>query len=292
MSRHKEIVLPAILLTVFAAVIVFFVRARSHPQPPTPPAKGQQQGQLVLKWESSPIVALTEPVSAVKAVIEGYPIDYCPQHFGDSNVPVDQLSTAQREDLYNAVVTLLQCYEKSSANSLISYMQGRSEQFAPAVMQAAKETYAKQQRITQDELKSISDKDLFAKVWQMEKCRSFWSAIIKADGFICVWRAKNVQRTRNQPIGKYVTEVFMNTTNYTHFFEPSSSLEEACKGPEGALISDVMVVIKHTKELKEDRSPYYIRFWYSEKDHLWHPFFLKHVSTHYGASGPKVELLF
>jgi uncharacterized protein YegJ (DUF2314 family) len=291
MSRRK-VVLGILVVAVIVALngYILWERFRSSHEPL--PGTQRQQVDLVLKWEAPPVVALNQPLSEVKGAIESYPVNSCSEKFGASYMPLDQLSADQREDLLNAIATLLQCYEKSTATSVISYMQGRNERLDPAILKLVKEERIRDRFITQNELDSISDQDFFAKVWDWNKCRSFWSSIVKKEGYICVWRCQDVGEARNAPLGQEVAETFRNTISYSHLFAPTASLENACKRPERALVADIMVVIQHTPELKSDRGPYYFRFWYSEEDKLWHPFALKRVSTHAGSPGPDTRLMF
>lgn len=290
MTRHR----PALWIAIVAVVVVNGAILWNRLQRPYEPIPIADKGEVaqILEWEPLPVVSLAQPLPEVEEALTSYRFDLCPEDLNGSKVALDQLAPSEKEDLFAAIATLLQCYLQSSPTALMTYMEGRKEKFNPQIMDLVKKEKIDNGLISREELTRLSDKDFFVKVWDWHKCHTYWDSVVERAGYVCVWRSRDAAETRQRPVGKPMKRIFRNITNYAHLFQPAATFEQACGQPEGALVAEAMVLIQHNDVLKKERSPYFLRFWFSDQDKMWHPLSLSHVQANSRRMGETTDLLF
>lgn len=250
------------------------------------------RNEKILEWESLPVVPLTEPAEELVNGLRGYPSKECPDVPAKLLVPFEALSADQNEDLFKTIADLLSCYSKSDGGELVKYMQTRKESLTPEFRQAAIESLIAAQQVDPAQVNELSDLEIIQNAWKNEKCHTGWKAIAHDAGHVCIWRCKGCDPKSMQTLGTSDNRIFHSQSVSTHLFEPKFTFDQAHKNPEGVLLADIKVLIEHDDKFKKERSPYFIRFWYSTDDLLWHPFHFVHVRVNETPQAQPVNIMF
>jgi len=280
MSRRTQllVVVALVLVAANAAIIWKKFFASSHPHV----AKEQQMVEQVLEWESLPATPLDSSMENLSGVIANFPDGRCSGEQSSSGVPVNQLSRQIKDDLFTAIGGLLQCFQRSTPEAVFSYMDSRGEQIDPEKANLVKKALVDEQYAEAATLDSMDNKDLFAAIWDWHRADPKWRAIVEGAGSVCVWRCRSPDRAGVATLGRANKKLFENETNYLHLFRPKQTFEDVCNS-RAVLVADVMIVVEHDDSRARDRSPYYIRFWYSPARDAWQPLQLKLVASEGGS---------
>ncbi len=280
MSRRTQVLIIFALALVAANAAIlsmkFFASSRPHV------AKEHQMVEQVLEWESLPATPLDSSMENLAEVIANFPDGPCSGEQSSSGVPLYQLSQQIKADLFIAVGGLLQCCQRSTPEAVFTYMETRGEQIDPKKASLLKDAIVEEQYTEAATLDSMDNKGLFALIWDWNRTDPKWSAVVEGTGSVCVWRCRSLDRADAATLGRANKKLFENETNYLHLFRPKQTFEDVCKS-RAVLVADVMVVIEHDDTRARDRSPYYIRFWYSPARSAWQPLQLKLVASEGGS---------
>lgn len=248
--------------------------------------------ETLSKWESLSVTPFTESTENLANALRKYASRECVDLPPKWLVPFDDLSPPQQDDLLKTAAELLNCYSKSDGGELVKYMQTRNENLVPKLKLAAIESLVTSQVVEQTEAENLSDLEIIQKAWTNEHCNTGWQAIAHDGGHLCIWRCKGCDPKSMQTLGTTDNRVFHAQAVSTHLFEPKFSFTQAHEDPEGVLLADIKVLIQHDDTFKKERSPYFIRFWFSTDDQLWHPFHLVHVRVTPPARSNPVNIMF
>lgn len=250
------------------------------------------RAEKLLEWEAAPVNSLTETTSMLAGALRDYNRNSCSDVQKSLQVSFDQLSPAQLDDLLITTAELLACYYKSDGAELVTYMQSRNERLSTQSRKAAIDSLISSQVVNPADIDAMTDLEIIDKAWKNEHCTTGWKAIAHDAGCLCLWRCKGCDSKSMQTLGASDTRIFQAQAVSNHLFEPEWTFNEAHKQPEGVLIADIKVLIQHDSNLKNERSPYFIRYWYSEADQLWHPFHFVHVRAGKTTTTSPVSILF
>ena len=282
-----------LIIAAIAAVISNAVVMWSHRRPvvrhiDAPTARVAK----LLEWESLPVNPLKDSQVQLVKSLQSYKNRECSNVPSERLASFDDLNSAQQGDLVSTVAELVSCYLKSDGAALVNYMQTRNEHLSPRFRELAVESLLTSQLIRSEDAGSLSDSEIVAKVWANEGCKTRWHGIAHDAGSICVWRCEGCDPKSMQTLGTSDNRLFHSQAVSTHLFEPEWSFENAHKQSSGVLMADVKLLIQHDTSAKSERSPYFVRFWYSEADQIWHPFHFIHIRVEKNAGSNSVSMMF
>jgi hypothetical protein len=281
-------------IAIIANIAAFFWRSStidgSASSSPLARQSDVAQGKLS-DWESLPLTGLGKDEIKVFTSSLGY--SACnDQPTGSTPLSQEELTPAQASDLEVAILGLISAYADGSPESLLVYSKDRGETISDHYRNTLRQSLAANTEIEADATERLSDIELLHQFWKAFKVSPHWSNLLPPSaGCVSLWRTGIAPYSpeSTEALGRQEAVPFANTTDYHHVFSPSSTaLEELVNGKD-IIIADVMFVVKHDEQMFDERSPYYIRFWYSVETESWHPLLMKHVPS---LSGKSPNLVF
>ena len=246
-------------------------------------AKQQQMIEQVLEWESLDSTSLDISEDELLVIVSGIPDGNCPSSESITESTINTLTSEAKRDLFLAITGLLQCYYRASPSALFQYMEDRGEKIDLEKAKSIREAIDADQHSSAEKLEAMTDETLLATFWEWNQCDPHWSSVVEEACSICIWRTNLPEQTDSITLGRLNKNLFENETNYSHLFRPDKNIADIAKS-QAILLADVLIVIEHDESRGLERSPYYIRFWYSPFRKAWQPLQLKLVTSAGGSA--------
>lgn len=231
---------------------------------------------LITDWEAATSVPLLSDhlLEKVRTISwDGYPL---------LNQPVGLLSksdlnNAQLEDLDFALAGFLRAYAESNPQSVIEYMRERGLEFD--VLKRAKYEAALKRKGVND-LESLSDEEIFARFWAVNRCRTGWYAFKSEPSARLVWNGHGfpinailslagIEGT-NTPVADLFKDLTGVMTLGRSFRPQEGSLEGELRQPQ-VLLCDVRLILEYDDKLSHAQAAYLLRFWFNHTASKWEP---------------------
>lgn len=240
-----------------------------------------KQAQRVADWALDESLSTSDPAGEWAQAVSDLPAGDCLILPPDaSRLSLSDLTEAQKADLNNAVVGLLDVYIKNSPELLFRYMSERGEASSPQQVKVLRQLVSEVRQTSEESLQSLGAEDLLIAYWRGANLDPHWSAVLSTSGCRELWtRSKPPDEALRQAIGNVDADVFQNLVRFTHNFQPVTSLDEVFVKHGTVLFADVKVVILLSPDLHKEPVPYFMRFWFDPDEGVWHPFQLARVDV-------------
>lgn len=191
--------------------------------------------------------------------------------------PMD-LSADQIEDLKQAIGGLVEAYKIGTGQSIVEYMRSRKQVLDPKIMSRKRRFYVESHPdVGSDVLPN--DETVFQEYWSHWEYGADWVGHLPEASCATVGRcpADRVHAlAANGSLGHGEKKLWRNAKTYPHHFVPEDGhlIEDEVESHGAAVFADVMIVILHGEKVYHQRSPYFVRYWYSSSNKKWQPLLL------------------
>jgi len=276
----------ATLLVVVNVAVWFVLRQPSDRRSDT---REILRDHLTSQWEDMPATSLDEVASELAQMF-----DSSDQLVESSNAVVygnavsfRTLVSAEKSDLIEAIGGAVSAIASGDPDTLVAYMADRG------LEPDARSLSERLEQIGGDAhpaARSGPSKQLAA-LWELLSVDPHWGALVPEATSINVWKPWSMRHVSSTQLGRTESWLWGNDTVYHSLFRARPTFEQASLR-EPALLADVRVLIEFDARLKQERSPYFFRFWRSEKRAMWQPLVLKLVRTRSDAADSNPPILF
>jgi hypothetical protein len=252
---------------------------------------GQTQVDTVIAWRNAPSIALNS--TSIQAFVKDMPCSDCgtlPKQA--TNVGKDDLSEAERSNLFGAIARLLEIYGNDDPAALYDFMLSHSNGIEFDTAKQLESLIASQRHSSPSPTLNRQDRrELFLKVADQIGFDSHWDSLVEGSGCVRLWRMGGMTSSRSDvPLGGDMVGLFKNQTRFHQLFSaPSSDSSATANGEPTNIVADVRYVVKHDSDLQSEPSLYAVRFILDRERGIWHPAEMIHVPT---VSGNSPMLLF
>lgn len=245
--------------------------------------------QLTSEWENMPAASLDDVANALAQVFDlSDPQEQSRNVAGYAQAfSFRILTNAEKSDLIEAIGGAVSAITSSNSDALVAYMADRGLE---PDSRALSESLEQLGGDAHPAAKSGSSKQLAA-IWELMNVDPHWGALVPDATSIRVWKPRSMHHISVSQLGRTESWLWGNDTVYRSMFRARPTYEQASLR-EPAPLADVRVLIEFDARLKQERSPYFLRFWWSEKRAKWQPLVLKLVRTGSDAAGGTPPTLF
>lgn len=234
------------------------------------------RNQRVSEWEEMPSVSFEEASGALTELFS--PIatnaNNNDKPINDRVVSFDRLEEVERVDLLTAIEGAVTAIAANDTVSLISYMSERGLELDKRLLsqRLLKTGGAKHPAHKKGSSKQLST------VKEILQIDPHWGAIVPDATMINVWQPVSLRHVSIVQLGQTESWLWGKDTVYPTLFKADPTFEQVSM-INLAMLADVRVLVEYDETLDQERSPYFIRFWRSEKQAKWQPMVLKLVRT-------------
>lgn len=268
MGRRQVVGLALAAAVIIGNVLVWY--ARQGPVERIPDTRGVIRSQAASEFRSAVVV----PIEGVTATFRQTLTESGKLEIGRNAAGFGEaysfktLSDASRNDLINTLGGAVAALATGKADALIDYMTDRGMKLDRRSLGEASAEFGLPPT-------GSPEKQAFA-VWDRVGIEPRWSHWAPGETTIHVWKPRSLRHVSMIQLGRNASWVWGNETVFRSFFTTSPSFEQASRR-EPTPVADARVLIEHDASLDQERSPYFFRFWYSEKVAAWRPLALKLV---------------
>lgn len=230
------------------------------------------QADLLAKWDKGKVVPLdSKDLGKIISSITDKGTFPIPEK--GTKVDLDSLAEETRTDLNAAIVGLIKAYcSELQTTAVISYMKERDEKLYPVLMRTVRETLQRRLKLTEDDLKAMSDEDVF-RLSVGDDSRSHWAGLQPEESSVEVWKTTDkLKQQTMQEFGQEYRAIFSGMSHYNHFFRPKTSIDDELKNNGNVLIANVKLLVRFDNRLNNTPAPYFVRLWFCTVDKKWHPY--------------------
>ncbi|TWT94797.1 hypothetical protein Pla108_36470 [Botrimarina colliarenosi] len=262
MNRRQAIGFALVALVVVANVALWYARQEPVRRPPN--ARATIHKQLTSHWRDLP----ARPIGEAKAAI-GEALDFAAGSGpGRDAAEVRRVTSFQslpddsRADLLDALTGAVAAIAAGQPEALRSYMQARGMAVDAKAVGSA----------------GGAGREGFASLFAAEQVDPHWAAVVPEATSVRVWQPRSLRNVSMVQLGENESWVWDNETVIrSPFVSRPTFVEVSRRDP--AMLADARVLIEHDDALKNERSPYFFRFWRCETPPQWRPLALKLVRT-------------
>ena len=285
MKSKQTYVLLVVVFVLVNALLLWFRYGRSGPAWNAHGARiaalQEKQAKQVLAWDSMESLPPEAFVEELKTLTTKALRTKCGglEEFGEGPV---ELSPEEEADLAVAVGGFVEAYADGTPNALVDYMRNRGETLRPVYVAILREVLEKEMGIPSEEVgAATTDLAVLELLEKTQGKRYNWVGILPSEFCIHAWKSGAMlgANEKTTALGGSYTGLFGRQARYSHTFGGPDGCEWDF-GKEGPyLFADVKLVVEHGASRFSERSPYYVRLCYDQKDTRWHPFDFVHVTT-------------
>lgn len=195
-----------------------------------------------------------------------------------TRLALNDLPSAQQDDLDRAVSGLVKAYAADSPDAVLEYMAARGKRLSNDRMKQYRSLLVEADGLELSLVDSLSDEDVYRQSWTSSQARSHWQELVSGATCWSIWKstAADLSELRNpMSLADELFEVFQKVRSWTHNF--TSDAEDTVATP--ILVADFRLLIQHDSDLKGERAPYLVRFWYNPALDRWQPIVLARIAT-------------